>query len=37
MNRGLYREIFEHDNCGMEAVVNIEGKKTHEMVENINA
>ena len=33
-NQGLYREIFEHDNCGIGAVVNIKGKKTHETVEN---
>ena len=24
-NRGLYRESFEHDNCGIGAVVNIKG------------
>ena len=31
---GLYRQEFEHDNCGIGAVVNIEGKKTRETVEN---
>lgn len=31
---GLYRSEFEHDNCGIGAVVNIKGKKTHETVEN---
>ena len=31
---GLYRPEFEHDNCGIGAVVNIKGKKTHETVEN---
>lgn len=31
---GLYRREFEHDNCGIGAVVNIKGKKTHETVEN---
>ena len=31
-NRGLYRESFEHDNCGIGAVVNIKGKKTHSTV-----
>ena len=30
----LYREEFEHDNCGIGAVVNINGVKTHETVEN---
>ena len=30
----LYREEFEHDNCGIGAVVNIKGIKTHETVEN---
>ncbi len=31
---GLYRPAFEHDNCGVGAVVNIKGKKTHRTVEN---
>ena len=31
---GLYRSQFEHDNCGIGAVVNIEGKKSHETVAN---
>ena len=31
---GLYRPEFEHDNCGIGAVVNIKGVKTHETVEN---
>ena len=26
-NHGLYRSEFEHDNCGIGAVVNIKGKK----------
>ncbi|MDO4555117.1 MAG: glutamate synthase large subunit [Lachnospiraceae bacterium] len=30
----LYDEAFEHDNCGIGAVVNIKGKKTHETVTN---
>lgn len=30
----LYRTVFEHDNCGIGAVVNIKGNKTHETVEN---
>ena len=25
--QGLYRQEFEHDNCGIGAVVNIKGKK----------
>ncbi len=32
--QGLYRREFEHDNCGIGAVVNIKGKKTHETVAN---
>ncbi len=31
---GLYRSDFEHDNCGIGAVVNIKGVKTHDTVEN---
>ena len=31
-NRGLYRESFEHDKCGIGAIVNIKGKKTHSTV-----
>ncbi len=30
----LYREEFEHDNCGIGACVNIKGKKSRETVEN---
>ena len=30
----LYREEFEHDNCGIGACVNIKGQKSHETVEN---
>ncbi|MDD6208602.1 MAG: glutamate synthase large subunit [Clostridiales bacterium] len=30
---GLYDPRFEHDNCGIGAVVNINGKKTHDTVE----
>lgn len=32
--KGLYSPYFEHDNCGIGAVVNIKGIKTHETVEN---
>ncbi len=28
----LYHPSFEHDNCGIGAIVNIEGKKSHEIV-----
>ena len=31
-NMGLYRSEFEHDNCGIGAVVNIKGKKSHQTV-----
>ena len=31
---GLYDPSFEHDNCGIGAVVNIKGKKTHQTVAN---
>ena len=31
---GMYDSRFEHDNCGIGAVVNIKGIKTHETVEN---
>lgn len=29
---GLYNSAFEHDNCGIGAVVNIQGKATHKTV-----
>ena len=28
--RGLYRSEFEHDNCGIGAIVNIKGQKSHD-------
>lgn len=31
---GLYRPEFEHDNCGIGAVVNIKGIKSHDTVAN---
>lgn len=31
---GLYHSEFEHDNCGIGAVVNIKGKKSHATVNN---
>ena len=30
----LYRPQFEHDNCGIGAVVNIDGRRNHAAVEN---
>ncbi len=32
MRKGLYDPSFEHDNCGIGAIVNIKGKKTHDTV-----
>ena len=32
--QGLYRSAFEHDNCGIGAIVNIKGQKSHKTVEN---
>ena len=32
--QGLYRQEFEHDNCGIGAVVNSKGIKSHQTVEN---
>ena len=34
VNPGLYSEEYEHDNCGIGAVVNIKGIKTHDTVNN---
>ena len=31
---GMYNPKFEHDNCGIGAIVNIKGVKTHETVAN---
>ena len=33
-NVGLYNKSFEHDNCGIGAIVNIKGIKSHKTVEN---
>ena len=33
-NAGLYRPSFEHDNCGIGAIVNIKGRKSHDTVAN---
>ena len=32
VKRGLYDPRFEHDNCGIGAIVNIKGKKAHDTV-----
>ena len=32
--KGLYDKSFEHDNCGIGAVVNIKGKQSHKLVED---
>ena len=32
--RTLYEPSFEHDNCGIGAVVNIDGSKSHKIVDN---
>lgn len=31
---GLYHPGFEHDNCGIGAIVNIKGRRTHDTVKN---
>ena len=33
-NKTLYSPKFEHDNCGIGAVVNIKGIKSHDTVAN---
>ena len=33
-NAGLYRPSFEHDKCGIGAIVNIKGQKSHDTVAN---
>ena len=32
VQQGLYSQSFEHDNCGIGAVVNIKGRKDHKIV-----
>ncbi|MBR0365398.1 MAG: glutamate synthase large subunit [Clostridia bacterium] len=34
MGQGLYDERFEHDACGIGAVININGKKEHKVVDD---
>ena len=31
-NRGLYDPTFEHDNCGIGAIIDIKGRKSHQLV-----
>lgn len=33
-DKGLYLSEFEHDNCGIGAIVNINGEVSHELVED---
>ena len=33
-DKGLYRQQFEHDACGIGAVVNVDGIKSHKVVDN---
>ena len=32
--KGLYDASFEHDNCGIGAIANIHGKKSHQIVDD---
>ncbi len=32
--KGLYREEFEHDNCGIGAIIDIEGRASHKLVDD---
>ena len=32
VQQGLYSQSFAHDNCGIGAVVNIKGRKDHQIV-----
>ena len=32
--KGLYDERFEHDACGIGAVINIKGKKEHKVIDD---
>ncbi|MCR5349964.1 MAG: glutamate synthase large subunit [Acholeplasmatales bacterium] len=33
-NKGLYDESYEHDACGIGAIVQIDGKRTHDTIKN---
>ena len=37
LGKTLYDPSFEHDACGIGAVVNIDGKQTHKIVDNLKA
>lgn len=32
--KGLWRPDFEHDNCGIGAIVDIEGRSSHKLVDD---
>ena len=32
--KGLYDPVFEHDNCGIGAIIDIEGRKSHKLVDD---
>ena len=32
--KGLYDPSFEHDNCGIGAIIDIEGRKSHQLVDD---
>ena len=34
LEKGLYEPVFEHDNCGIGAVADIKGRKSHKVVED---
>ena len=34
MNRGLYRESFEHDACGIGAIAHLHGKRSHQTLDD---
>ena len=31
---GLYDPSFEHDNCGIGAIIDVEGRKSHRLVDD---
>jgi len=33
-NNGLYNETFEHDNCGIGAIIHVKGEKSHRLVDD---
>ena len=34
LKEGLYDPSFEHDNCGIGAIIDVEGRKTHGLVDD---